>query len=54
MMNLSEELSRLHDLIKSLEEQNRVLKGQLDNLHRTYGCECKPNTPLVVDTEGCQ
>jgi len=54
MMNMAEEFQRLNDLIKSLEQENERLKLQLETLHRTYGCSCKPGTTLVVDTEGCQ
>jgi hypothetical protein len=53
MMNLNEEFQRLNELIDSLERQNKFLKDQLDTLHRTYGCDCKPGTTIVTDTEGC-
>lgn len=54
MMNMGEELQRLHDLIMDLEKQNKTLKQQLDDLHRTYGCSIKPGTTMVADTEGCE
>lgn len=52
-MNIGEELQRLHDLINDLMKQNEQLKQQLDNFHRTSGCETGGMGETISTTLGC-
>jgi hypothetical protein len=52
-MNIGEELQRLQHLIGDLEKQNKQLKDQLDNFHRTYGCETGGMGETISTTLGC-
>jgi len=52
-MNMGEELQRLQHLISDLMNQNQQLKDQLDNFHRTYGCESRGPGETISTTLGC-
>ena len=52
-MNMGEELQRLQHLISDLEKQNQQLKDQLDNFHRTSGCETGGMGETISTTLGC-